>query len=121
MKLVLLTGSGFLCLLLGGIGLLLPLWPTTPFVLLAGLCFSRTPRLQAHILALPFFKEYFESRRSCTRLPRKTLLVSLLFLWTMLLLSAFFLHTLWLYCLLALIGLAVSAHLFWMALARANT
>ncbi len=33
---------GFACLLLGGIGVVLPLLPTTPFVLLAAYCFSRS-------------------------------------------------------------------------------
>lgn len=35
---------GFLSLLLGAIGLLLPLLPTVPFVLLAAYCFSRGSR-----------------------------------------------------------------------------
>lgn len=33
--------GGFVCLALGAIGLLLPLVPTVPFVLLAAACFSR--------------------------------------------------------------------------------
>lgn len=33
--------AGFLCLLAGLIGVVLPLLPTTPFVLLAAYCFSR--------------------------------------------------------------------------------
>lgn len=36
--------GGFLSLLLGAIGLLLPLLPTVPFVLLAAYCFSRGSR-----------------------------------------------------------------------------
>ena len=33
--------AGFLCLIVGLIGVVLPLLPTTPFVLLAAYCFSR--------------------------------------------------------------------------------
>jgi uncharacterized membrane protein YbaN (DUF454 family) len=34
--------SGFVCLALGAVGVVLPLLPTTPFVLLAAFCFSRS-------------------------------------------------------------------------------
>ena len=47
---------GFLCLLLGGIGVLLPLLPTTPFVLLAAVCFAKSsPRLHGWLLRSEVF------------------------------------------------------------------
>lgn len=45
------TGFGLLALALGGIGVLLPLLPTTPFVILAAFCFSKSsPRLRNWLL-----------------------------------------------------------------------
>lgn len=50
----LLASLGLLLTLVGAVGLVVPLLPTTPFLLLAGLCFSRSsPRLHGWLLASP--------------------------------------------------------------------
>lgn len=50
----LLTLAGFVLLALGLVGVVLPLLPTTPFLLAAAACFSRSfPRLEAWLLYHP--------------------------------------------------------------------
>jgi len=117
-KVILLTGCGFLFLGLGAIGLLLPIWPTTPFVLVSAACFSCTPRLRAEIMKIGFFREHIENYESRTGLSRKTVAISLSYLWGMLLLSMLLMQKLHGTLLLLLIGAAVTSHILWMAKAR---
>jgi len=56
--------SGFAALALGGLGVVLPLLPTTPFVLLAAFCFARSsPRLERKLLEHPRFGRHIRDWR----------------------------------------------------------
>ena len=111
----LLCGVGFLMLTLGAIGLFLPVWPTTPFVLIASGCFAYTPALYARIIKIPFVSEYIKYYRNRTGISGRTVAVSLIFLWGMLFVSALHVGKPWILCLLALIGIAVTVHIVWIA------
>jgi uncharacterized membrane protein YbaN (DUF454 family) len=64
--------AGALALLLGAIGLFLPLLPTIPFVILAAFCFARSsPRLEARLLAHPTLGPHIIAWRSRGAISRK--------------------------------------------------
>lgn len=120
MKLFLLAATGFVLLGLGAIGLVLPIWPTTPFLLAAAACFSCMPRLRAWLLKLPVFGEHIRNYQTRTGLARRTVVLSLIFLWGMLALSCVFMQPLALRLLLALVGAAVTAHIIYVSRPRAK-
>lgn len=117
-KTILLSGLGFFFLGLGAIGLVLPVWPTTPFVLLSAACFTSTPRIRTRVMKIKFFKEYIESYEQRSGLSKKTVAKSLIWLWGMLLLSMFMMKTIWLSLILSAIGTAVTTHILWIAKPR---
>ena len=114
-KNILLTTAGIIFLGLGAIGLFLPVWPTTPFVLAAVGFLGCNPTLQEKVLQVPFVREYANSYYHKKGLSGKTVGLSLVFLWTMLLLSALTIKKLWLTCLLAVIGISVTIHIVWVS------
>lgn len=111
LKTILLSILGFVFLILGAIGLLLPLWPTTPFILVSVACFSSSPHIKARILKIPFFNKHIENYEERTGLPQKTVRISLIWLWGMLLISMIIIRKLWIIALLILIGVSVTLHI----------
>lgn len=117
-KTFVLTGLGFSFLGLGAVGLLLPIWPTTPFVLVSFACFSSSPVIRERIMRVPFFKEYIENYSKGKGLTTQTVWISLIWLWIMLIISMFVIHTFWLTLLLVFIGSLVTFHILWISKER---
>jgi len=105
---------GALSVVFGVIGIVVPLWPTTCFLLLAAWCFARSSRaaelwLYENRLFGRYLRDYRERGVISTRL-RTT---SVATLWVFIALSALFLATrLWAVALLLLVAVAVTAHLY---------
>ena len=110
---------GFMALAFGAVGIFLPVWPTTPFVLLAVGCFSSSPKIRARILRVKFFGDYYDAYKHKRRLRKSTAAVSITFLWTMLLLSVFLADNLFATIFLPVIGIAVTIHI--LAITRVRT
>jgi hypothetical protein len=63
---------GTLMVVLGGIGLLLPIVPTTPFLLVAAACYARgSKRFYYWLLRQPYFGKYIRAWREEGRIPRR--------------------------------------------------
>ncbi len=118
MKNILLTAGGLVFLLLGAIGLFIPVWPTTPFVLVAAGCLSAAPTLQAKVMKIPFFSEHIKNYQTKQGLSKKTFIASLVFLWGMLILSMVLKNQLWFTLLLSLVGGGVTIHIAWVSKKR---
>ncbi|MGE4453761.1 MAG: YbaN family protein [Sphaerochaeta sp.] len=103
---------GIIAVTLGGIGVFLPVLPTTPFVLLAGLLFSFSSErlgdwLEQNRLLGPYLKHY----RKGTGVPRKTKVKAIITLWIGLGITFFLVGKLPLIIMLVVIGSLVTIHI----------
>lgn len=106
-------GLGALSVVLGVIGMLVPLWPTTCFLLLAGWCFARSsPRAERWLHENRYFGKYIRDYRERGVISRRARRTSVLTMWTFMAVGAVWAGQLWVYLLLAVIGSAVTYHLY---------
>ncbi len=118
---VCLLAAGWTCVGLGVVGIFLPLLPTTPFLLAAAGCFAgSSPRLRDWLLRYPYLRHYMENYRSGGGVPVRTKVVSLVFLWGTLVISAFLNDALWYRGVLLTVGIAVSAHVLMLGTRKRN-
>lgn len=80
---------GTLSLILGVIGIFLPLLPTVPFILLAAACFSRgSKRMHDWLIRMPFAGKVIDDYEKGRGVPRRAKLSALLMLWSGMSISA---------------------------------
>lgn len=109
----LLVALGTLSVVIGVVGIFVPILPTTPFLLLAAACYARSsPRFLHWLLDNPWFGSYLRNYRAGQGIPRSVKVPALIVLWATITMSiAYAPPAWWVKILLGGIGLVVSIHL----------
>lgn len=103
---------GWACVVLAAAGVVLPLMPTVPFLLVAAACFGKaSPRAARWLITNRLFGRYLREYQEGRRASRGTKAVSLVTLWLGLLAGAYLARPPVVIVLtLAVVGVAVSAY-----------
>jgi uncharacterized membrane protein YbaN (DUF454 family) len=82
--------TGTISLSIGAVGIFLPILPTTPFLLLSAACYLRSSnRMHKWLLNNRWFGDYIRNYQEGRGIPFKTKIITLVFLWTTIIYSAF--------------------------------
>ena len=112
--------AGTICVVLGAIGIVLPILPTTPFLLAAAACYYKSsPRMHRWLLNNKWFGEYIRNYTEGKGLTKKTKIIALIVLWvtigfsTVSMLNRLLPETLVLQMqiIMVIVAIAVSAHI----------
>lgn len=112
MKIVLIV-IGSIALVLGIMGIFVPLLPTTPFLLLAAALFVRSsPRLYKWLLSQKHLGPYIRNFREHKAIPLRAKIISISMVWLTLLYCAYILHERpWLSVLMITLAIAITWHI----------
>lgn len=103
---------GTLALVLGIIGIFLPILPTTPFLLLASFFYVRSSKKLNHwLLNHKYFGAYLTDYIEYKAIKKSNRRYSLTFLWFTLITAMIVSQQIWLVCLLIVIGSSVTFHI----------
>ena len=105
--------AGYLAVGLGFIGAFVPMMPTTPFLLLAVYCFSKSsPNMKQWLLHNRTFGKYLSDYEAGNGIPTAVKITALITMWSSILFTVILLVDItWVRILLILISLAVSTHI----------
>jgi uncharacterized membrane protein YbaN (DUF454 family) len=115
-----LIAAGTLFLVLGIVGVFLPVLPTTPFLLLAAACYARgSGRFYTWLMNNRLFGTYIRNYREGRGLPPKIKVIVIILLWVTIGYSAAFaVHVLWARVILILIAVGVTTHILYIRTLR---
>lgn len=109
---IILNFVGILAVILGVLGIFLPLLPTTPFLLLASACFVRaSPRMHHWLQTNPVFGKYLRNYENGHGIPLRGKVWILIFMWGSMSYSIWRTDLLWLRIVMAVIGSCVTVYL----------
>jgi len=113
MNRAILVALGSASVIVGVIGIFVPILPTTPFLLLAASLFARScERCLRWLLTNPWFGRYLQNYRAGLGIPLRVKVATLIVLWCALGFSALYaVKSLWLQMALMIIGIGVTIHL----------
>lgn len=105
--------SGFLLVAIGVIGIFLPVLPTTIFLILASACFVKSsPKANQWLREHKILGQYIKNYQDKSGLTLRAKVYNIIFLWTMISLSAFYLtDEFYIKVLLLAIAVGVTIHL----------
>lgn len=111
-KKMLLIITGSISLALGVIGLIVPVLPTTPFLLLSCFCYLRSSKkLYDWLTTHRIFGTYIYNYVTYKAVTKKAKIMALCFLWSSLMISMLLIDNLHVRLLLAAVGIGVTVHL----------
>jgi len=88
--------AGSITLAFGTIGIVLPILPTTPFLLASIACYLRSSERMTHwMLTNKYFGKHIKNYREGKGIPLKTKIFAISLLWITIVYSAFFIVPIW--------------------------
>ena len=105
--------GGTASLILGIIGIVLPILPTTPFLLLASACYAKSSKkFHNWLLNNKILGKYIQGYLKGSGIPIKSKIIAISMLWISISISAyFFVQILWIRIVLIIIAIAVTVHI----------
>ena len=111
LKKTIFVAVGFIFVGIGAVGIVLPLLPTTPFLLLATILFSKSnDRFRQWLLRNRVFGPYLAHYESGAGVPKPLKIKTIAFLWPSLAISGILINAVWAWFLLAIVGICVTTH-----------
>ena len=109
---VLLIICGTISLALGIIGIVIPVLPTTPFLLLAAACYARSSeKFYNWLMCNRIFGSYIRNYREGRGIPVRVKAMAITFLWATILVSMYLVENTVMRVVLPIISIAVTAHI----------